>query len=330
MVSENTKIVSVKTEPSGRLERAELDVVATLVQDKPSAATQDAYRRDIHQFVGYLKQQFTDGPDKQVLNWFIALPQEKMLAVAIGYKSHLIDKKLSENTINRKIASLKSLVRTARLLGFTANDLKDVSSLSVQQYRDTSGLTVDEFKQVIASLPTDSASNFRDLAILKLLWGNALRTSELCHITIGALELTTTPARIKIFGKGRGQQFTFVDLAEPTLLALKNWLAFHPEPKNPEAPLFCSLQPSPKYFGHQLSRRRIYNIVNSRCKQAGIDKVMSGHRIRHSSITAALDATNGDVRKVQKLSRHKNIQTLLIYDDNRTKFQHEVSSLIAF
>ena len=40
---------------------------------------------------------------------------------------------------------------------------------------------------------------------------------------------------------------------------------------------------------------------------------MFPHRIRHSVITAALDATEGNVRKVQKLSRHKNLNTLMVY-----------------
>ena len=52
-------------------------------------------------------------------------------------------------------------------------------------------------------------------------------------------------------------------------------------------------------------------------ESAGIKKQMSSHRIRHSAITAALDATDGDVRKVQKLSRHPKLNTLMIYDDNR-------------
>jgi integrase/recombinase XerC len=55
---------------------------------------------------------------------------------------------------------------------------------------------------------------------------------------------------------------------------------------------------------------------------------MSPHRIRHSAITAALEATNGNVRKVQKLSRHKKLDTLMLYDDNRANMQGEVSSLL--
>jgi integrase/recombinase XerC len=69
--------------------------------------------------------------------------------------------------------------------------------------------------------------------------------------------------------------------------------------------------------------------VQRTAQQAGIAKTMSPHRIRHSAITAALDATNGNVRKVQKLSRHRKLDTLMIYDDNRTNLQGQVSSLLS-
>ena len=49
---------------------------------------------------------------------------------------------------------------------------------------------------------------------------------------------------------------------------------------------------------------------------------------RHSAITAALDATDGNVRKVQKLSRHRKLDTLMIYDDNRHKDQGEITDLL--
>ncbi|MFM6397850.1 tyrosine-type recombinase/integrase, partial [Planktothrix sp.] len=64
------------------------------------------------------------------------------------------------------------------------------------------------------------------------------------------------------------------------------------------------------------------------CQKAGISKPMSPHRIRHSSITAALDATGGDVRRVQKLSRHHDLNTLMIYDDNRKNAQGEITNLL--
>jgi integrase/recombinase XerC len=56
---------------------------------------------------------------------------------------------------------------------------------------------------------------------------------------------------------------------------------------------------------------------------------MSPHRICHSAITAALDATGGDARKVQKLSCHKSLNTPMIYDNNRRQHQAEVASILS-
>lgn len=62
---------------------------------------------------------------------------------------------------------------------------------------------------------------------------------------------------------------------------------------------------------------------------AGVEKHMSPHRVRHSSITAALDATNGDVRTVQQLSGHADLNVIRRYDDNRKGLQKKVSNLLS-
>jgi integrase/recombinase XerC len=72
----------------------------------------------------------------------------------------------------------------------------------------------------------------------------------------------------------------------------------------------------------------IRKIIVRHSKKAGIDKQVFPPRIRHSAITAVLDATDGNVPKVQKLSRHKNLNTLMIYDDNRSRDQGEVTDLL--
>ena len=38
--------------------------------------------------------------------------------------------------------------------------------------------------------------------------------------------------------------------------------------------------------------------------------------------------TSGEIRKVQKLSRHSNLNTLMIYDDNRQNLQGEVTGML--
>ncbi|MGK7878503.1 MAG: tyrosine-type recombinase/integrase [Crocosphaera sp.] len=73
----------------------------------------------------------------------------------------------------------------------------------------------------------------------------------------------------------------------------------------------------------------VWKIVKEAGETANLDKPLSPHKIRHSTITAALDACNGNYRQVQKLSRHKNIQTLTVYDDNRRDDQGELTNLLS-
>ena len=92
-------------------------------------------------------------------------------------------------------------------------------------------------------------------------------------------------------------------------------------------PLFISLDNHSR--GMKLSTRSIDRLLKRATKRANVDKVMSPHKVRHSSITAALDASDGNIRKVQKLSRHKNVATVMIYDDNRTNGQGDLSALLS-
>ena len=133
-------------------------------------------------------------------------------------------------------------------------------------------------------------------------------------------------SNLKIYSKGRGTQQEVIDLSAKTTAALLDWLATRGK-LNKKDPLFCAIDKV--NFGHRLTGQAVDWIVKQACQAAGITKVMSSHRIRHSSITAALDATNGDIRKVMKLSRHTQIDTLMIYDDNRQKRQLEVTELLA-
>ena len=134
-----------------------------------------------------------------------------------------------------------------------------------------------------------------------------------------------TDRQLLIKGKGKlGKQA--ITLSTKGITFINQWLtAIGPRPKN--EPLFCTLDRAT--FGHRLSGNAIYNIVRTSAESAGIHKVMSPHRVRHSAITAALEATNGDTRKVQKLSRHSNLNTLMIYDDNRHQHQAQITDILA-
>jgi integrase/recombinase XerC len=299
----------------------EPDVLAQFLLDKRNPSTRSAYAKDLNDFF-----RFSTGKvaTKDTVLEFLHLERSAAVGVVLSYKAKLFDKGLSEATVNRRLAAIKTLCSMGRKLGICGFTLEDVKGERVQQYRDTSGITPEEYRKVLDICDRTKINGIRDYALLKLLWDNALRRNEVSLLNYGDFE--PLARELIILGKGKGTQTEIIGLSTSTTNALLDWCKAYKHKKQ-KAPLFVALDFQHK--GHRITGDGIYKLVRRYCKQAGITKRMSPHRVRHSSITAALDATDGNVRKVQKLSRHRQIDTLMIYDDNRAKDQVELSEMLS-
>jgi integrase/recombinase XerC len=272
------------------------------------------YQKDIENFLADLNL---------ALGKFLTLDRHKAFELVSRYKGELIQKGLKSATINRRLAAIKSLVAYAYNCGHSEFMLEAIKSEKMSAYRDTTGIDPEAFKRVLGGIDRGTVKGVRDYALMMLLWSNALRRSEVSKANIGDFDPVTKTLRI--FGKGKGNQSEIISLGKATVMAIESWLEARGG-HQPDKALFVSVNPG--YRDGRLCPQAIYDIVKSRCQSAGITKPMSPHRIRHSSITAALEATGGDVRRVQKLSRHSSLNTLLIYDDNRKNHQGEVTDLL--
>jgi integrase/recombinase XerC len=121
-------------------------------------------------------------------------------------------------------------------------------------------------------------------------------------------------------GKGRIDKEP-IDLAPATVEAILDWLASMGESES--LALFVPSGIS------RLSVDRLYQIIEGLAQAAGIEQVVSPHKIRHSSITALLDLNGGDVHLAQAHSRHKNLATLIRYDDGRQQLQGKAAKTLA-
>ena len=289
-------------------------VLSDWLATKRSPHTQRCYRLDIENFLADLGTEFGK---------FLSLDRHGAYALVSRYKGELITKGLKSATINRRLAAIKSLVAYAYNCGHCESMLEAVKGEKLSAYRDTSGVDSETFKRVLSAIDRGTLKGIRDHALLLLLWSNALRRSEVSKANIS--DFDPVAKTLRIFGKGRGNNSETVSLGSGTVTAIEAWLEAKGE-TNPDKALFVSVNPG--YRDGRLCTQSIYNIVKERFQSAGITKTMSPHRIRHSSITAALEATRGDVRRVQKLSRHSSLNTLLIYDDNRKNHQRSVTDLL--
>jgi integrase/recombinase XerC len=286
-------------------------VVTDWLKGMRSPNTQRAYQKDIAPFLQ---------GDELHLGKLIS---DRHLAYEIlsRYRGELLQQGLAPATINRRLSAIKSLIAYCFRCGHSEFTLEAMKLEKNKGYRDTSGIDAIAFKKLLDTCDR-SVLGLRDFAILSLLWANALRRTEVCKCNIGDFDAELKSLRI--FGKGRGNQSENVLLGEMTRDAISVYLGTRSG--GGDAPLFVAHKAG--YEGRRLSTNSIYNIVHNRAASAGISKKMSPHRIRHSAITTALDVTGGDVRRVQKLSRHSNLNTLMIYDDNRRNAQGEITDLL--
>jgi integrase/recombinase XerC len=298
----------------------EPDVLAMLLSEKRSESTRRAYDRDINDF--FAKMFGVESTAEWVVR-FLALPGAQALGWVVKYKAKMIEQRLSEATVNRRLSALRALVHKGRVLGVCGYTLEDIKGETVIKYRDTTGVTPQEFKQILLTCDRTTAKGVRDYALLRLLWDNALRRGEIAKLKMGDFDRQNS--KLMVLGKGRGSQREAIDLTPKTRDAICYWLAFRGLASTVDA-LFVALDLNTP--GHPLTDTGIAKMVRTRAKKANISKPLSPHRIRHSSITAALDAGQS-VREVQKLSRHTKLETLMIYDDNRQQHQLKVSSVLA-
>jgi integrase/recombinase XerC len=240
--------------------------------------------------------------------------------LALSYRAHMVERRLQPATINRRLAALRSFTKLANTVGAIGWELS-VENVKSQKYRDTRGPGRRSFDAMLAlSFANDGAKGVRDTAILRLLHDMALRRGEVVALDLEDLRLDEE--RLFILGKGRTEKEPLTIPAK-TKAALEAWLVIRGmEP----GPLFTSLDRAKKGSG-RLTGAGVYAIVSKLGHRVGVKT--RPHGLRHLAITEGLDRTQGDIRAVQRFSRHKDVRVLSAYDDNREDLGGRVASLVA-
>jgi len=299
-----------------RKENPRVSRVLEAFLESRSSQTRRAYRGDFKTLARFLNTNTIEAAIEQV----VEADSGDLNAIAIEYRTFLARLDLSPSTINRRLASLRSILKHARILGFNTAQVA-IPNVKSEQYRDTRGPGRKGFLRMLEALEDkDDRKSVRDRALLRLLYDVALRRGEIVSLNIDDIDLEQ--GLLNVLGKGRTQRKQ-LSLPTPTLNAVRAWMAIRG--CQDHGPLFVSVDTASK--GTRLSGRSIYRIVRTIGKQCGIR--VTPHGLRHAAITAALDLTNGDVRAVQRFSRHKDIRVLNVYDDCRQDLAGRVAKLVA-
>lgn len=281
-----------------------------------SEETLRAYQNDVSDFADFLGA----GSSNEAIVSLLNSTAVDATVMVTNYRQHLIDLGRAGSTINRRLSALRSLTKLARALGVMTFHI-EVPGVKIRSYKDTRGPGLQGIKTIFAELQKrKDLKGVRDFAIFRLLFDLGLRRKEV--YTMDLEHLDTNSGTIAILAKGFGDRI-LLTLPEATLIALKGYV----EKRGLGAgPLFLSLDRARKGDG-RLTGAGLYAMV----KKAGLDVDVTArpHGIRHSSITAALDATGGNLRTVQRFSRHADVNTLTRYDDNRKDLGGQVAETVA-
>jgi integrase/recombinase XerC len=240
--------------------------------------------------------------------------------LALAWRNHLIESGLAPLTVNSRLAALRALVALARLQGLVSWQI-EVRGVRAEVMRDTRGPGRGGVRALLEQVEAASTpKGLRDRAIVRLLTDLALRRAEVCSLDVADVDLVA--GTVAVLGKGRTGR-TALTLPEPTRTALTAWIAAR---GSAPGPLFTSFDR--KGTKTRLTGTSLARIVRALGAAAGIAD-LHPHALRHSAITEALDLSRGNIRDVQRFSRHADARTLLVYDDARQDKAGEIAKLVA-
>lgn len=164
-------------------------------------------------------------------------------------------------------------------------------------------LTEEEIKKLLSAIDAKSKKGLLDLALIVLDLSTGLRVSEL--VTLRLDNISFKDSYLKVFGKGNKERILpFLD--ETNYVLTKYMEQVRELIKNPAKEFF--LHPN----GKKVTRQYVFLIVKEYAEKANLQKKISPHSLRHTYATNLLNR-GADLRKVQELLGHSNIETTQIY-----------------
>ncbi|MCG2724984.1 MAG: tyrosine-type recombinase/integrase [Elusimicrobia bacterium] len=263
-----------------------------------SKHTIKAYKTDLKEFMAYAKTFDMDNPEK-INRLFLR-----------GYIGFIQDRKISRNTLLRKISSLRSFVNYLLSENNIENDPFALINIPRKEKKLPHFMTEKEMEKLTDyNRPEEiyrQNANYkfaeRDFALLEMMYSSGLRRSEVSFLNIGDVDFISGFVRVM----GKGSRERMVPVGDNALMALKNYLDTRPQPLKAGMPFFVNNRNT------RLSDSGVALLVKRMARRARFARPVNAHTIRHSFATHLLEH-GCDLRSVQEMLGHKNLETTQIY-----------------
>ncbi len=266
-----------------------------IFEKKYSKHTVTAYQNDLQTFKTYCETIYGDGDlllinYSQIRSWIVSL----------------VDAGISNNSINRKVSSLKSFYKflqktdqlnTSPLLKHKA--LKVAKKVQVP-------FTMKEINEVLNALDEEEGfEGLRNRLIVELFYSTGIRRIELVDLELQGVNLAAKT--IKVLGKRNKERV--IPLIPSVLSTIKKYLDERAQINAQERRLFITDK------GNKISETLVYRVINHYFSKVSSKVKKSPHILRHSFATHLLNE-GADLNSVKELLGHASLASTQVYTHN--------------
>lgn len=260
---------------------------------RASEKTLESYGTDLKQFLDFATQEEIESVES-INERFIR-----------RYLMLLNERGMNKISISRKLSALRGFFSfLVRQEVIEVNPVSKISNPKAKRPLPET-ISIDSYDKIL-NLIEEKENNLykRELikAIFELLYGCALRVSELCNLTLNDLDMRKRSIRVL----GKGSKVRIVPLGEKSAEILNDYLKVRVQKGEKE--LFLSQN------GNKIYPRLVQNYVKRILSLKGVTDITkkSPHVLRHSAATHMLDK-GADLMAVKEILGHENLSTTQIY-----------------
>ena len=223
-----------------------------------------------------------------------------------AYQRHLARTQKSPASRARALVAIRSWLKWLARENLVENDLSNGITVPKLEQRLPKPLPPDELARLLANLPHETLLEKRDRALVNFLISTGCRISEAL-----ALDRTDVPRqgnRLIVTGKGAKQRAVY--LTDGAKEAVGDYLQSRTDTS---MALFVNYDRASAEKERRLTAAGARHLVRKLRRDLGAWAFKSPHVARHTTATSLLEVTGGDVRLVQEVLGHANLNTLQGY-----------------
>lgn len=261
-----------------------------LFEKKYSSNTINSYKEDLLKFQNYCdnnKIKICKADKNDIQNYIQTL-----------------GKAMNMNSVSRNISTLKSFYKFLMLnKNVTKNPLTSIKNPKIKKALPK--VLSEEEINTLLDINLNNDFDYRNKAMLELMYSSGLRVSELINLKVNDVDLDDSVVRI--FGKGSKERI--VPLSQYAVEALDDYINFY------RGKLFKHGQNDFLFLnnhGLPMTRQGFFKIIKKLAKEKEIKTDFSPHTLRHSFATHLLK-NGADLRSIQELLGHSDVSSTQIY-----------------